>query len=312
MAITMRAYSCEDDFWRMREFLRDAMVENGLTERCWHVARLDYARWHTMINCAKVTLEQVASIWEDSGRIIGIVLPDGGPGEAHIMLRQGYDDEKLEQEMICHAERSLSADIQGNGKQLCIWTPSDNMARICLLKEKGYVRKGAAERQWVKDLPVGPVPSPLPPGYCVRPLGDGLELLERCYASGLGFHGGDIAAGIENRDDTTWYRNIQTAPLYRRDLDLVAVAPDGSIASFCTIWFDDVTRTAYFEPVATVPSKQRMGLGRAVLTDGLIRLSRMGAVRAFVGGYSYGANALYSSVFGPMCTTYEPWWRKVG
>ena len=39
------------------------------------------------------------------------------------------------------------------------------------------------------------------PGYTIRSLGDGLELLERCYASGLGFHEGDIKVAVENRDD---------------------------------------------------------------------------------------------------------------
>ena len=311
MEITKRAYTTEDDFWRMRAFLREAMAENNLTEKCWHVARLDYARWHVMMNCAKVSLNEVASIWQEGDRIVGIVLPDGGLGEAHIMIRPGFGTHELEAEMIAHAERMLAEEVQGQGRSLCVWTPSDNKLRISLLNERGYARKGAAEMQWEKELPAKLEPSPLPPGYAVRPLGDGLELLERCYSSGLGFHGGDIAVGIENREDPTWYRNIQTAPLYRRDLDLVAVAPDGSIASFCTIWFDDVTRTAYFEPVATIPSKQRMGLGRAVLTEGLIRLSRMGAVKAFVGGYSQGANALYSSVFGPVYNTYEPWCRKL-
>jgi hypothetical protein len=32
-----------------------------------------------------------------------------------------------------------------------------------------------------------------------------------------------------------WYRDVQRAPLYRRDLDLVAVAPDGELAAFCTL-----------------------------------------------------------------------------
>lgn len=310
MGATMRAYRSEDDFWRMRAFLRQAMQRNGLVEKCWHVARLDYSRWHVMMNCAKVTLNDVAAIWEEGGNIVGCVLPDGGPGEAHIMIMPGFESYELETEMISHAERTLSK--QGQGRSLYVWTPSDNALRISILKDRGYIQKGAAEMQWAKDLPARLEPSQLSPGYAVCSLGDGLELLERCYASGLGFHDGDIEIGIGNRDDPTWYRNIQTAPLYRRDLDLVAVAPDGSIASFCTVWFDDVTRTAYFEPVATIPSKQRMGLGRAVLTEGLIRLSKMGAVRAFVGGYSEGANALYSSVFGPKLTVYEPWQKSLG
>ena len=115
---------------------------------------------------------------------------------------------------------------------------------------------------------------------------------------------------MENRDDPNWYRNIQNAPLYRRDLDLVVVAPDGAIAAFCTIWFDDVTRSAYFEPVATVPAHRRRGLGRAVMTEGLRRLQRLGATTAFVGGLSPAANALYRSVMGPDHELYESWVKE--
>ena len=115
---------------------------------------------------------------------------------------------------------------------------------------------------------------------------------------------------MDNRVDPTWYRNIQSAPLYRRDLDLVAVSPEGAIASFCTIWFDDVTRSACFEPVATVPARRRLGLARAVLTEGLRRLQRLGAARALVGGYSPAANALYRSVMGPEHELSEPWVKQ--
>jgi len=55
---TFRPYQTEDDFWRMREFLRQVfLLDNGL-KRSRHVARLDYARWHGCINCARVRLEK--------------------------------------------------------------------------------------------------------------------------------------------------------------------------------------------------------------------------------------------------------------
>jgi predicted N-acetyltransferase YhbS len=138
-------------------------------------------------------------------------------------------------------------------------------------------------------------------------LGGGLELLERCYASGLGFHNDDIHVARDNRDHSNWYHHIQSAPLYRRDLDIVALASDGSIASFCTIWFDDVTRTAYIEPVATVPALRKKGLGKAVIMEGLQRLKGMGCKMAFVGGYSEAANALYFSTMGSDYDVSEAW-----
>ena len=151
--------------------------------------------------------------------------------------------------MLAVAEEKLSVPTADGKRFLGAWAMEDDVMRRQILTEHGYTREGWIETQHHCDLtkPIADVLTPA--GFTIRPLGDGLELLERCYASGLGFHEGDIKVAVENRDDVTWYRNIQTAPLYRRDLDLVAIAPDGSIASFCTIWFDDVTRSAYFEPV---------------------------------------------------------------
>jgi hypothetical protein len=51
-------------------------------------------------------------------------------------------------------------------------------------------------------------------------------------------------------------------------------------------------------------------LGKALLTAGLRRLQRLGALTASVGGYSVAANALYRSVFGPDHDLYEPWVKE--
>jgi ribosomal protein S18 acetylase RimI-like enzyme len=310
MKISFRPYQTEDDFWRMREFLRQVFLLNHRLERCWHVARLEYARWHCCLNCANVGLEEVAYLWESDGQLIAFVMPDGGRGEAHFCVHPEVRTRELEQEMLDVAEERLAATKPDGSRKLYVWAPESDKLRQGLFINRGYTKDDWPEYQWRRDLDV-PVPDvPIPSGYTIRSLGDGLELLERCYASGLGFHEGDIKIAVENRDDPSWYRNIQTAPLYRRDLDLVAIAPDGAIAAFCTIWFDDLTRSAYFEPVATVPTHQRRGLGKALLSEGLRRLQRMGATRAFVGGHSAAANALYRSVMGAEHELYEVWVKE--
>lgn len=310
MKPTFRRYQAEDDFWRMREFLRQVFLLNSRLERSWHVSRLDYARWHTSVNCAKVRLEDVAFLWEAGGKLVAFLMPDGGPGEAHLCVHPGLRTLELEEEMLTVAEERLARNREDGSHRLYVWSPEKDAQRRAMLIRRGYTLDDWPEYQWRRQLDA-PIPdASLAPGYTIRSLGDGLELLERCYASGLGFHEGDIKTAVENRDDPSWYRNIQTAPLYRRDLDLVAVAPDGAIASFCTIWFDDATRSGHFEPVATVPAHQRRGLARALLTEGLRRLRRMGAILAFVAGYSAAANALYQSVMGPDRELYEPWIKE--
>jgi GNAT superfamily N-acetyltransferase len=305
-----RPYQTEDDYWRMREFLRQVFLLNHCLERSWHVARLDYARWHSCLNCAKVGLEEVAFIWESEGQIVAVLMPDGGPGDAHLSVHPILRTAELEQEMLNVAEERLATVGPDGSRKLFVWVPEQDKLRQELVNHHGYHKADWPEYQWRRDLEA-PIPGvAVPAGYTLRPLGDGLELLERCYASGLAFHEGDIQIAVENRDDPSWYRNIQIAPLYRRDLDLVAIAPDGAIAAFCTIWFDDVTRSAYFEPVGTVPAHQRRGLGKALLTEGLCRLKRVGATRAFVGGYSVAANMLYQSVMGSEYELYEVWVKE--
>lgn len=307
---TFRRYQTEDDYWRMRAFLRHVYVLNNQRETSWHVARLDYARWHTCLNCAHVGLEDVTWLWELDGQLVAVLMPDGGPGEAHMLEHPELRTPELEEAMLTVAEEHLAITTADSMRQLCVWSPAPDRLRQAILERRGYARDTPAATQWRRQL-AGDIPmAPSAPGYTIRSLGDGLELLERCYASGLGFHAGDIRVAVDNRSDPTWYRNIQTAPLYRRDLDLVAVAPDGAIAAFCTVWFDDATRSGYFEPVATVPAHQRRGLARALMTEGLRRLQRMGATVAFVSGYSAGANALYQSVMGDDCERYEPWVRQ--
>lgn len=307
MKITCRRYQAEEDFWRMRAFLREVFMLNGRLERSWHVARLDYARFHVCMNCHNTSLDKIAWLWELGGKLIAFTMPDGGFGEAHFCVHPEYDSPTLAEEMLDIAEQYLAEVKPDGSRSFCVWAPEIDKSRHDLFIKRGYRLGDWPETQWNRDLDTAILDAPIPPGFTIRALGDGLELLERCYASGLGFHKGDIKIAVENREDPTWYRNIQTAPLYRRDLDLIVLTNDGSIAAFCTIWFDDVTRSAYFEPVATIPAYQKRGLGKALLTEGLRRLQRMGTLRAFVSGYSQAANSLYGSVFGPKHEVYQVW-----
>jgi GNAT superfamily N-acetyltransferase len=274
------------------------------------VARWDYWWWFANPHLEKMRLEEKVFLWETESGDLAAVLNPEGHGQAFIQIHPGLRTPELAEEMVMLAEERLVAGEEDGRQQLHFWSDSQDQLFQEIFTRRGFQRveqPEAAEVQHRRSLE-GTLPDvPQIPGYTIRSLGDGLELLERCYASGLGFHDDDIHIARENRDHPDWYHHIQLAPLYRRDLDLVAVAGDGSIASFCTIWFDDVSRTAYFEPVATVPAHRKHGLARALMVEGLHRLKRMGCQVAFVGGYSEAANALYSSVMGPEHDIYEPW-----
>lgn len=306
MIPTRRRFAGEEDYWRIRAFLRDVFLRNGRLERSWQVYRFDYWRWHGVANLGDGRLEDIF-IWEDAQARIVAVLNQESSGQAFLQVDPDRRSVELEEEMIATAEECLAQEEDDGRTRLLVLANEHDSLRQAVLAGRGYQREAWAEHQRRRFLPT-PVPMlPAAAGYTVRALGDGPELLERCYASGLAFHPDDISHAVGNRAHIGWYRNIQNAPLYRRDLDLVAIAPDGAVASFCTIWFDDVTRTGAFEPVGTVPAHQRRGLARAVMAEGLRRLQRMGATMAYVGSYALEAHNLYAAMGFTEFELSEPW-----
>jgi mycothiol synthase len=309
MNVLQRRYQ-PDDYWRIRAFLREAYLLNDRRELSWQTYRFDYWRWHGVKNIDHFQLEDVITLWETPAGQIAAVLHPEGRGEAFLQVHPAWRSSDLEAEMITLAEQQLAVSDANRPRDLTVWCHEHDAACRALLLERGYTKGDRPEYLRRRSITAPIAEAPLAPGYVIRSLGDGAELIERCYASGLAFHPDDPQCAVDNRD-VTWYRNIQNAPLYRRDLDLVALASDGSVAAFCTIWFDDVTRTGSFEPVATVPAQQRRGLGKAIMTEGLCRLQRLGATQATVGSYSAHAGALYASVGFTAYDLSERWLKTV-
>ncbi|MGD8462690.1 MAG: GNAT family N-acetyltransferase [Anaerolineae bacterium] len=308
MKLTVRSYRDDRDYWRIRAFLRRVFLLNDRREWSWQAYRWDYWRWHGVENLGHGDLEKQVFLWETDDGQIGAVLNPEGPGHAFLQIDPRWRTPNLEEHMIDIAQDHLARDTEGAERKLWLWVHEHDRQRQEILARRGYTKGEWLEYQR-RRLVSAPVPDvPVATGYVVRALGTVDELPARSWASWRAFHPDAPDEAYEGWD---WYLNIQRAPLYRRDLDLVAVASDGEIASFCTVWFDDVTRTGAFEPVATTPAHQRRGLGKAVMCEGLRRLGHLGATLVLVGSYEVPAHALYASVG---FTDYElaaPWGKEL-
>jgi mycothiol synthase len=306
MPLTCRPYRDNDDYWRARAFLRDTFLRNERREINWQVYRWDYWRRHGIENIHPMPLQEVVFFWETRAGEIAAILNPEARGDAFLQVDPVFRSAGLLEEMVACAEANLASRDKDGKQSLNLWAGEDDPLLQETLERRGYQKADWCERQNWQMLDAD-IPEPiLPPGYTIHPVGEGAALIERCYASGLAFHENDALIAHGNRE-VSWYRSIQNAPLYRRDLDLTVVAPDGSVASFCTIWYDDVTRSAAFEPVATVPDQQRKGLGRAVMRAGLRQLVCLGATKVFVGSYSSEAGALYTAAGFTLARLNYPW-----
>jgi GNAT superfamily N-acetyltransferase len=307
MKPTMQPYQTDDDYWRIREFLREASLLNDRHDFCWDLLRWDYWMWHINENIFKFKLQDAIHLWEIDGKIVAMLNPDTR-GEAFFQIHPEYREEIYLSEMLDVAEEKLSNIKEYGKRELIVWVNEKDDAMKKLFSERGYVRSKFLAEHMRRRFFSTPLPDTvIPSGYTVRALGDEHELPARSWLSWKAFHPDEPD---EKYQGWEWYKNVQRVPLYRRDLDLVAVAADGELAAFCTVWFDDVTRTAVFEPVGTHPAHQKRGLGKAVMTEGLRRAQRLGATLATVSSYGKGAHALYESMGFTDFDLSEPWIKE--
>lgn len=91
-----------------------------------------------------------------------------------------------------------------------------------------------------------------------------------------------VAAWTPSTYDAEAYAGVRAAAGYRADLHLLVEAPDGTMAASTIMWLDEANRTVEFEPVGTHPDYRRLGVGRAMLLQGMLLARAAGATHATV------------------------------
>ncbi|HEX5826793.1 MAG TPA: GNAT family N-acetyltransferase [Candidatus Limnocylindrales bacterium] len=303
---TGRQYADEADFWRVRAFLRELLLEADRRFEAWHVLRWDYWRHHGIENCEWQDLRTVVRLWEtEDGRLDAVVTAEGR-GNAFPLLRPGIADEGFRHELLDAAETNDRLDRGGAaGSPLTVWVPSVDPGWIPVLTARGYEPAGLPEDLRTASLDRVPA-GVLPAGYSIRPVRDE-DFPARGVLSLVVFHPEPDGSDAMSLAD---YRNVQRCPLYRRDLDLVAVGPEGDLAGFTTAWFDDVTRTGFFEPVGVHPSHRRRGVALALLAEGMRRLAWYGAELAYTASYGPEVGAVYEAAGLRAGARLLPWRRN--
>ncbi|RPI84557.1 MAG: GNAT family N-acetyltransferase [Chloroflexi bacterium] len=312
MQPTMRPYRSDDDYWRIRSFLSYVFERNHRREINWTLARFDYWFWAGVNVFEKdwFQLDKHILLWElEDGQITAVLNPEGR-GDAFLQVHPDFCTPELEREMLLAAEKYLAEPLPGGKKRLRVWTIETDDQRRLLLKALGYRKSDSPEymRRRSLDLPI--LEAPLPPGFTIRALRWPEDIQARSLAGWMAFQG--EATPVDPRYESgEWYKIFQKIPIYRNDLELVVTAPDGEIAAFCTVWYEEANHTGYFEPVGTVPTYQRKGLGKAVMCEGLRRLKALGTDLALVGSYSPEAGALYASVGFTEYELLESWEKEM-
>ncbi|MFD1176483.1 GNAT family N-acetyltransferase [Paenibacillus puldeungensis] len=279
MNVKYRSYQTED-FIKIRDMLVDSFRESDNLGN-WLIDRWNFCRAvsHTMHDTFD-SWEKTVGIWEDeTGTIVGVVNSEGEEsGEAFFQVRFPLSSVILE-EMFVFSESSLT--VQDKGKRVIrLRIPDGDSIRESIAHSRGYKKLDWDDT--ISILPLSNLGSvDLPQGYRIQSGPDvSSEAKALAHAKAFGYFDFDDA-----RDTTVplAFERMKLAPDYRADLDLSIVDESGEVVSFCTLWYDTWNQHGILEPVGTIPTARKKGLGRAVILEGLHRIADCGAKSAYVG-----------------------------
>jgi predicted N-acetyltransferase YhbS len=279
------------DYVAVSDFLT-SLYEPDNRDGNWFQAIWEYAYTHVWFDPAP--LGEIG-IWEEAGRMVGVVTYESKLGEAFVNVHRDYAH--LKPEMLTYAEAHLAATGEDGRSRLKAYVNDVDAAFTAEVRARGYALDPDSHRPMSQFVITDPFPEiSVPEGFRLQSLADDNDLrkVDRCLHRGFNHPGEPPEEGIEGR------RLMQSGPNYRKDLTIVAVAPDGEFVSFAGLWYDATHRFAYVEPVATDPDYRRRGLGRACVLEGIRRCGQLGATVAYVGAdkpfyLSFGFRKLYTA-----------------
>ncbi len=294
MKLTSRLYETEHDLLDMLDMLMEARAQTS-DWRYAHIGELLFEFF--MVACHLNPQEHIRLWHDDAGKLVGYAMVGEDPAFNWQVLPE-YEWTGIEDEVWAWVETRLielrQFDAKLWGGNLVSGARQDNAQRIAFLERHGFRYCGDfAEVNMLRSLDDPISESAVPDGFQVRALAETGETAKRAAAERAVW----LPWTVGNISDDD-YACFMRLPGYHRDLDIVAVAPDGVIASYVNGWIDPVNRIGDFGPVGALPAYRRQGLTRAVLLEGLRRLKAHGMNRVCVstGISNTPARNLYESV----------------
>jgi len=300
MVARQRSYRFPEDFEAVGEFLARAFP--GGPHGNWHPSRWEYMHFHPSLDHRGLRDELGrCGLWEDDGEIIGLVHFEDRLGVVYVQLDSRHP--ALRAEILDHAEEHLSGEFK-IGKAVHVFIDDADEGFQSVAASRGFERMDPKHSDVACRLEI-PTPFPkirVPEGFRLKSLADDFDVRK---VHGV-MHRGFNHEGEPPEDELEDRRRKLSAPSLRRDLTIVAEAPDASFVSFSGTWMDSAIPVCYVEPVATDPDYRRRGLGTAVVLEGIRRCATEGATVAYV-----GSNQEFYKSMGFIEDRSQSLWRKV-
>jgi mycothiol synthase len=291
--LASRQYKDEYDLQQMY----DLLVAGRLRTNDWHYPHVGELAFNYFMVACHLNPQEHIRLWHDHGKLVGYAILGEDPS-FDCQVSPAFEWSGIEAEALMWVEERINElrkqDEKRWGGNLVSGSRQDDTKRIAFLEEHGFQYCGDfAEVYMLRSLDE-PVPEVcLPDGYQVREFSETGEVARRASAQREVWQPWTVG-NVSDED----YGRFMQLPGYQRDLDIVAVAPDGVIAAYVNGWIDPVNKIGDFGPVGALQAYRRQGLTRAALLEGLRRLKGYGMNRVCIstGVSNLPAKGLYESI----------------
>jgi mycothiol synthase len=307
--LSVRPYETEHDLQQMRGLLMTARSRSS----DWRYPHVGELMWMFFMVACHLDPREHIRLWHDrEGQMTGYaILGDDSSFDWQVL--PDPQGPAIGVEALAWAETRLmelrSRDPERWGGALTSGARQDDEGRRAFLERHGFRPATYREVNLMRSL-ADPIPAPATPTGCqIRAVAGASEVSNRASVQREVWHPWTV--GNVSDDD---YARLMRLPGYDRDLDIVAVAPNGVMAAYVNAWIDPLNRIGDFGPVGTRPAYRRHGLARAVLVEGLRRLQASGMERVSVSTGEFNAPALrlYESVGFAMENRYIEYVKQSG
>jgi mycothiol synthase len=234
-------------------------------------------------------------LWEDaSGELLGFAIVSQY-NNLRFHFQPGSLTSHIERQMmdwaVARMNLRLSKQTERQPLTLDACARDDDAAKVALLERHGFAPTDVQTLYMVRSLHE-PFPEPrLPDGFVLRPLAGESEVAAYVAAHRAAY--GTSYMTVEER------LAIMKQPSYLPELDLVAIAPDGTLAAFCVCSIDEKENESCGRQegeiaiVGTQPAFRNQGLGQAMVLAGMHSLKEQGMDFATLGVSSANAVAVH-------------------
>lgn len=286
----IKKFNLNKDLEKLENYLRRQYLENkNMTS--WLPERLHdlIFRMDTQyVEAGDLKSSDYIFIWEDNNEIVGCILPDGDA--IYISIKKGY--EELYKSIVSYAEENckplFKKEEDGSIDFLVIANDSLKYRRE-YLEKNGYIRQQDEDYDnYVYPQEIN-VKVELPSGFKLVYGDEYTDEVNKWSACHMGFH--PELEGTNFRNNMSAYNTRKNSPMYKNSFECIIIDENSTdtndVCSYCFVYVDNESKTAFVEPVSTREPYRHKGLGTAMMHGVMLKCKELGVEKCYVNSYAW-------------------------